>query len=122
MIATGRRQEALEALAQLDQRVRAVRLSGDRATDAEALLAHADGGADVLLDVIGQTPTPDPTLACFDALRANATAVWVGGVQHDVPLPYPRIQRQQLTVTGSFMFDRTTVLQIWDMMRSGVID
>jgi threonine dehydrogenase-like Zn-dependent dehydrogenase len=122
VVATGRRQEALVSLEQLDQRVRTVRLTGDRVADADALLAQSDGGADVLLDVIGQTPTPDPTLACFDALRANATAVWVGGVPHDVPLPYPRIQRRQLTVTGSFMFERGTALEMWQMVRSGAID
>jgi alcohol dehydrogenase len=122
VVATGRRKEALASLEKIDRRVQTVRLSGERATDAEALLARTEGGADMLLDVIGPTPTPDPTLACFDALRDNATAVWVGGVPHDVPLPYPRIQRRQLTVTGSFMFGRATALEVWQMVRSGAID
>jgi alcohol dehydrogenase len=124
VIATGRRPEALAALQQLDPRVRAVALSGDRARDRDSIVAETDAGAgaDLLLDVIAHTPTPDPTLACLDALRLRGAAVLVGGVRHDLALPYQRIQRQQLTVTGSFMFDSATALQVWRLVRSGVLD
>ncbi|MEO3872629.1 zinc-binding dehydrogenase [Nonomuraea sp. B12E4] len=122
VIVTGRRESALSALAQLDPRVRPVVLTGDRARDTAALLAETDDGADLLLDVIGATPTTDPTLACVDALRLRGTAVLVGGVRHDLALPYQRIQRRQLTVTGSFMFDSRTALEVWELVRSGALD
>lgn len=122
VIATGRRAEALARLAELDPRVRTVSLSGQRAQDSEAVRAHTDAGADLLLDVIAHTPTPDPTLACVDALRVRGTAVLVGGVRHDISLPYQRMQRQQLTITGSFMFDAGTALEVWALVRSGALD
>jgi threonine dehydrogenase-like Zn-dependent dehydrogenase len=122
VIATGRRQDALTVLEKLDPRVRAVVPSGDRAEDGAAIRAQADGGADLLLDVIAHTPTTDPTLACFDALRLRGTAVLVGGVRHELALPYQRIQRQQLTVTGSFMFGSATALEVWQLVRSGALD
>jgi alcohol dehydrogenase len=68
------------------------------------------------------TPTTDLTLACVDALRLRGTAVLVGGVRHDLALPYQRIQRQQLTVTGSFMFDSATALEVWQLVRAGALD
>jgi alcohol dehydrogenase len=122
VIATGRRPEALAALEQLDPRVRTVALSGDRTRDRDSIRAETDAGADLLLDVIAHTPTADPTLACMDALRLRGTAVLVGGVRHELALPYQRIQRQQLTVTGSFMFDSTTALEVWQLVRSGALD
>ena len=121
VVATGRRPEVLAALERLDPRVSAVTLSADRNRDRETVMASAGGGADLLLDVIAHTPTPDPTLACIDALRLRGTAVLVGGVRHDLALPYQRIQRQQLTVTGSFMFDSTTALQVWRLVQSGAL-
>ncbi|MFD2417721.1 zinc-binding dehydrogenase [Amycolatopsis pigmentata] len=122
VVATGRRQEALAALRQLDPRVRVVPLSGDRLLDRDAIHAETDAGADLVLDVIAHTPTTDPTLACIDALRLRGTAVLVGGVRHEIALPYQRIQRQQLTITGSFMFDSTTALQVWQLVRAGALD
>ncbi|WP_345612148.1 zinc-binding dehydrogenase [Pseudonocardia adelaidensis] len=122
VIVTGRRADALAALAALDPRVRPVPLSGDRASDTAAILEETDDGADLLLDVIAHTPTTDPTLACVDALRLRGTAVLVGGVRHDLALPYQRIQRRQLTVAGSFMFDSATALEVWQLVRSGAID
>jgi threonine dehydrogenase-like Zn-dependent dehydrogenase len=74
-----------------------------------------------VLDVIAHTPTPDPTLACIDALRLRGTAVIVGGVRHQLALPYQRIQRQQLTITGSFMFEASTALEVWRLVRSGAL-
>lgn len=122
VIATGRRRGALDALEKLDPRVWAVTLSGDRAQDCDAIRSMTDAGADLLLDVIAHTPTTDPTLACVGALRLRGTAVLVGGLRHDLPLPYQRIQRQQLTITGSFMFDSATALEVWQLVRAGALD
>ncbi|HEX3732107.1 MAG TPA: zinc-binding dehydrogenase, partial [Mycobacteriales bacterium] len=122
VIATGRRREALNALETVDPRIRTVVLSGDRARDRDAIRAETDAGADLLLDVIAHTPTTDPTLSCVDALRLRGTAVLVGGVRHELALPYRRIQRQQLTVTGSFMFDSATALEVWQLVRSGALN
>lgn len=122
VIAVGRRKQSLDALAELDSRVRPVQSSGDRDRDHHAIHAETDAGADLLIDLIANTPTTDPTLACVDALRLGGTAVLVGDVRHELSLSYQRIQRQQLTVTGSFMFDASTALEVWQLVRSGAID
>jgi alcohol dehydrogenase len=79
VVATGRRQDALTSLERLDPRVRTVRLSGDRSADADAVRENTDGGADVLLDVIGPTPTPDPRLhalmRCAPTQQRSGSAV-----------------------------------------------
>lgn len=122
VVAVGRRRQALEHLAGLDHRVIAVETSGDRARDAEAIRYACEDGADLLLDVIAHTPNPDPTLACVDALRPGGTAVLTGGVRHELPIDYQRVQRQQLTITGSFMFNSTTAQEAWQLVRSGAIE
>jgi hypothetical protein len=119
VVVVGRGREALNRLVDLDSRVTAVELSGIRDADAAAVRHASDGGADLVLDVIAHTPTPDPTLACIDALRVRGTAVLVGGVRHDLPIDYQRIQRQQLAIVGSFMFDQATVTELWNLFRSG---
>lgn len=63
---------------------------------AAAIREAAGGGADVLSDVIADTPTPDPTMACIDALRARGTAVLVGGVRHDLPIDYRWVRSGEL--------------------------
>lgn len=122
VVVVGRRREALNRLVDLDPRVTAVELSGIRDADTAAMRHASDGGADLVLDVIAHTPTPDPTLACIDALRIRGTAVLVGGVRHDLPIDYQRIQRQQLAIVGSFMFDHATVTELWNLVRSGALD
>ena len=122
VIITGRRRQALEALAAIDPRICPVQFAEDRAGTTSAIRDLTDGGADLLLDVIAHTPTPDPTLACIDALRPRGTATIVGGVRHDLCLPYQRIQREQLTISGSFMFDTQTALEVWTLVRSGALD
>jgi threonine dehydrogenase-like Zn-dependent dehydrogenase len=43
-------------------------------------------------------------------------------VRHELPLPYAEIMRRQLTIRGSFMFDRVGALGAWNLMRSGALD
>jgi alcohol dehydrogenase len=122
ILATGRNREKLEELATLSSRIVACPLSGERAADAERLKELSDGGADLAVDYLGHAPTATATLAAIDALKLGGTAVLVGGVRHELPLSYQTIMRRQLTIRGSFMFDRDTALECWRLVRSGAID
>jgi alcohol dehydrogenase len=122
LIAAGRDAAKLAALAELSPRVTPCVLSGDRAQDAAQLRKLSEGGAHLAVDYLAHTPTPNATLAAIDALRIGGTAVLVGGVRHELPLPYGTIMRRQLTIRGSFMFGRETVQECWQLARAGAID
>lgn len=122
IIITGRNEDKLQALTNLSPRIVACPISGDRSRDAENILKTSEGGADVIVDYLGPTPTPNVTMAAIDALKIGGIAVLAGGVRHKLPLSYSTIMRRQLTVRGSFMFDRATALECWQLIRSGAID
>ena len=88
VVAVGRDRDMLAKLVKLDpKRVIDTPLSGDVSEDSERIKAAA-GEADMVLDVLGGVTTPEPTIACIDALRPRGTAVFMGGVKADIPLPY----------------------------------
>lgn len=122
VVATGRNAQRLGMLAERSSRVVTHVLTGEREKDAGAIRRLANGPVDLVVDYLADTPTPDPTLAGFDVLRLGGTLILVGGVRHGLPLPYARIMRQQLTIRGSFMFDRTGALRVWNLVRSGAVD
>ncbi|MFI5908449.1 zinc-binding dehydrogenase [Dactylosporangium sp. NPDC051541] len=115
--AVGRRRAALDRLTRLSPRVRTHRLTGDRATDAAGI-----GPVDVALDTLGATPTADATMAAYDSLRGRGTLVLVGGVRHDLTIPYGDLMHRRLTVRGSWMSDNATVSTVWNLVRSGLLD
>ena len=96
--------------------------AGAREQNADALRRLAQGTVDLAVDYLADTPTPDPTLAALDALRIGGTLVLVGGVRQTLALPYAQIMRRQLTVRGSFMFERAGALQTWKLVASGAVD
>ncbi|GHF38794.1 alcohol dehydrogenase [Amycolatopsis bartoniae] len=119
VVAVGRNATVLDGLKALDHRVLPVRLTGNG--DAAAILA-AGGPADVVLDALGPVPGPGPTLAGFGAVRDGGSLVLIGGVRQDLPLPYGQLMRRRLTVRGSWMASPATVLTVWHLVASGLID
>lgn len=131
VVAVGRNTDALDRLAALDPRVVPVPLTGDRSHDAAAIARAGDagaitrsgrGGVDVVLDALGAAPSPDPTLAGYDALRPGGTLVLVGGVREDLAVPYGDLMRRRLTLRGSWMARPATVLALWRMIAAGTLD
>lgn len=120
VIAVGRDKDALKHLAMIDDRVATVPLTGDVPTDAKAMSAF--GAPHVVIDAIGNAPDADAFLAGFAALRDEGTIVMMGGTRCDVPLPYGEVLRRRLTIKGSRMYRSETVLAIWRMIQSGLID
>jgi threonine dehydrogenase-like Zn-dependent dehydrogenase len=122
VVATGRNEQRLKTLAEINRRVVIHGLRSDREQDAISIRNLANGPIDLVVDYLADTPTPDPTLAGFDVLRLGGTMILVGGVRHALALPYAQIMRRQLTIRGSFMFDRAGALQAWNLVRNGAVD
>ncbi len=120
VVAVGRNRVALDRLAALDPRVATVPLTGDRARDAAAI--RVAGEPDLVLDTFGATSSAEPTLTGYDSLRPGGTLVLLGGVRHDLPLPYGHLMRRRQTVRGSWMARPETVSGVWRLVRSGAID
>jgi len=120
VVAVGRDHAALQRLADLDARVATVALTGDRSADAAAV--RAAGEPDLVLDTFGATSSAEPTMTGFDSLRPGGTLVLLGGVRHDLPLPYGHLMRRRQTVRGSWMARPETAVAVWRLVRSGTLD
>lgn len=121
IVAAGRNRGALDALSGIDPRVVPVPLTGDRGVDGQAIAAAA-GPVDAVIDTLGAVPSPDLTMAGYDAIRPDGTWTLVGGVRQDLPIPYGDFMHRRLTLRGSWMCRDTTVSELWSMVRGGVID
>lgn len=120
--AVGRDQQTLNRLQQLDpRRVVQVVLTGQATEDAKQL-SLAAGGADLVLDLLGGAKTADPTMACIQALRPRGTAVFMGGVQANIPLLYSQIMLSELTIRGAFMYPRQAPSELLNMVAAGTLD
>ncbi|MBD1835271.1 hypothetical protein H6F61_21945 [Cyanobacteria bacterium FACHB-472] len=53
---------------------------------------------------------------------AVGTAVFVGGVQADIPLPYSKIMLEELNIRGSFMYPRHVPGELYRMIAAGIVD
>lgn len=122
IVAVGRDLQTLEKLVQLDpNRVMSVPMEGNFSDDSKRIAAVADG-ADMVLDVLGGLTHPEPTVACIHALRPGGTAVFVGGIQADIPLPYSKIMLEELNIRGSFMYPRHVPGELYRMIAAGILD
>jgi alcohol dehydrogenase len=120
--AVGRNRAALDRLAALDPRVRPVVATGDRTADTAAVVDALGGEADVAVDALGPAPTPDLTMAGFDAVRLDGTMVLLGGVRQTLPIPYGDLMRRRLTLRGSWMASNETAYRVWRQVASGALE
>lgn len=122
VIAVGRNKEQLKTLENLDKRVISITTEGNIESDSQAIKNAANGGADVVIDLLGGVSKPEPTLTCLNALRRGGTAVFVGGVSVDIPLPYAKIMLEELTIKGSFMYPRHIPNELLKMIAGGTLN
>ena len=122
VVAVGRDREKLKTLEQLDKRVVSVAVEGELESDSQKIKDAANGGADLIIDLLPTLPTPDPTLTALNALRRGGTAVFVGGVSADIPLTYSRIMLEQLTIKGSFMYPRHIPGELLKMISGEILN
>jgi len=125
VVAVGRDQATLASLVALDPKrvVPATLQKGDVAKSAEAISAAAGGtGADLYFDMLGRAQDPDSILACLQSLRHRGTAVFMGGVRIPIPIEYAKVMTSELTIRGNFMYPRTAVADLVNLVSAGLLD
>ncbi|MBU4612460.1 zinc-binding dehydrogenase [Achromobacter sp. GG226] len=120
VIAAGRNEPALQRLADLDERVSIVVLSGNVEENTKRISSIAS--PHVVIDAVGGSDNPDVILAGFGAMRDSGTMVLMSGTRCDVPLPYGEVLRRRLTIKGSRMYKSQTMAEVWRMVSSGLIN
>jgi alcohol dehydrogenase len=120
VIAVGRDEATLETLVQLDPK-RVVRVVLTEPTKDTEQIQSISGGADVVLDCLGGVKTPEPVLTCLNALRPGGTAVFIGGVEADIPLPYLRVMLSEWSIRGAFMYPRSAPGDLLRMIQAGTL-
>lgn len=120
IVAVGRDEKILTKLQDIDPRIKAAKLQGNVDQDAKMIKGLA-GSADLVLDILGNAPSADSTLAAIHALRHGGTAVLMGGVSAPVVLPYMHIMLNEITITGRFMYPDSAPLELARMARAGVL-
>ncbi len=121
VVVCGRRRHLLEELVQVDpKRVVPVALTGDE-TDADAIHSAA-GGADILIDAIGDIADPSPTVNALMSLRAYGNALLVGGCMGDLSVNYKWMLDKQITILGSSWYPRSGSAEMLGMIGAGVLN
>ncbi|MBW4602971.1 MAG: zinc-binding dehydrogenase [Calothrix sp. FI2-JRJ7] len=119
VVAVGRGTKTLDKLVHINpQRIISVALHGD-ASEYGKQIQQAAGEVDMVLNVLGGVKNPDLTIACINALRPHGTAVFMGGVQSDIPLPYAQIMLKEITIQGTFMFPQQGPYELIRMVAAG---
>ena len=122
VVACGRRRHLLEELVALDpERVVAVPLSGG-AGDAQAIRDAAKGGANILIDAVGDIAEPAPTLRALESLAPYGNALLVGGCMGDLAVNYKWMLDRQITILGSSWYPREGSADMLGMIGAGVLE
>jgi alcohol dehydrogenase len=123
VIAAGRNQDALEAVARAGgPRVSTVTLTGEVQKDASALREAAGGGAHMAFDMVGQARDPKATLAALHSLRRGGRLVLMGSMTTDLPVPYTTMMLNNWEIIGQFMYPAGAYRRLLDLLRSGLLD
>ncbi len=123
VVAAGRNQPALEALARLGgSRVGTVVISGDVEADARVLRDAAGGGAHMAFDMVGGAQDPNATLAALKSLRRGGRLALMGSMTVPLPISYLDVMLNSLEIIGQFMYPRDTFMRLVDLARAGLLD
>jgi len=127
VVACGRNQTVLDDLVRrFGKRVRAVPLSDDTASDHAAMKAAAPGAIDCVLDIMPPQVSALAVRAAVMTLRPNGRVALMGGVGmeggEDLPLPYPWLMRNDITVRGKWMYPREAPGRMVSLIRAGLLD
>jgi len=121
VVACGRRRPLLEELAGVDpERVVTVPLSGT--DEDEDAIRRAAGGADLLIDAVGDIADPAPSARALRSLGPYGTALLVGGCMGDMPVNYKWMLDNQITILGSSWYPRSGSAEILGMIGAGVLN
>ena len=121
IVAVGRKSKVLEELETLDpKRITSVRISGT--PDDANVITAVSGGADIVLDAVGDIEDGAPTMNALASLRAFGNALLVGGCMSDLAINYKWMLDKQITVLGSSWYPRTGNTEMIGMIASGALD
>ncbi|KAK0380020.1 hypothetical protein CLIM01_02647 [Colletotrichum limetticola] len=127
VVALGRNAELLQAMKQIlkSSRLSTVLMTGDVDADAAAILAATPcgGGADVFNDWSPGGVTVAPFLpSAIRALKPGGRIVVSGGAYGFLEVPYISMVFNRLSVEGSFMCNRDSMIRLIHMIESGQLD
>ena len=123
VVATGRNQAVLEALARrFGRRVLTVPMTGEEEADRQRILAAAPGPIDCVLDLLPPAANAAQVRAAVLAVRGNGRVVLMGGVGAGLELPYTWLMRNNITVRGQWMYPRAAVPRMVALIRAGLVD
>lgn len=126
VICMGRNQKMLQDLKQAagpdkGGRVVCLPLTGDFDTDLKAIQSVGEP-VDVYFDISPPAAKDSGHLkAGIFAMRNGGRACLMGGIQGDVALPHSRIMHSDLTIKGKWMYEKTDVKRMVQMVESGVV-
>lgn len=126
IVAPGRNTAALADLVRrFGDRVVPVVLSADEKLDRDAMQAAANGRIDCVLDILPPAATTATVRAAVMAVRPYGRVVLMGGVGmlggDDLALPYPWLMRNNITLTGQWMYPRTAISTLVGLIRSKLL-
>ncbi|KAI0326094.1 GroES-like protein [Cubamyces sp. BRFM 1775] len=126
VVALGRSEEGLRRLEDgLREYVNAGRLRTVRMSeyaDAESLTT-AIGPVDCYLDISPHMAAQSFHFkACLLALGVRGRACLMGGIFEDIAMPHRAIVRNDLRITGKWMYERKAVFDMIKMAKAGVLD
>ena len=120
IIGLGRDQAVLDELSALGSNIQTISLTGDKERDLEAVRSRGvrtEFGVDASAAMDSTS-----TEVMLEALCHGGTAVWVGGVRADIPVSYGQVVRKELTIAGSYMYDRRCPADLIALIESGRLD
>ncbi|MFN0042152.1 MAG: zinc-binding dehydrogenase [Alphaproteobacteria bacterium] len=120
VVAVGRKPRVLEELTALDPR-RVIAVPAD-SPDAAAEIRRACGGADIMLDAVGDITDPTSTSNALAALAPYGTAILAGGVNAPLNVNTKWILDNQVRILGSSWFPRAAMAELLAMIGSGALD
>lgn len=126
VVAAGRNPKALADLARIHgPRVRIAQMTGVQADDQATILEAAGEPADMVLDFLPREAQAHQVMAGAMALRHGGRIILMGGLRGatgDLPFNYNWMMHNDITVRGKWMYERTAIPRMIQMVRGGLID
>lgn len=122
VVATARQASRLEALVErFGDRVKPAVFTGDESSDLEACQRAGGSMIDSVLDILPPVTDTTPVRTALRALRPKGVGVLMGGILHDVHLPYSEIMLKGITLKGQFMYPREAPRQLFGLIEAGLL-
>lgn len=121
VVALGRNAAALQTLksglSEYGQRLKTVQMTGDIEADTKAI-----GPVDCYFDISPPAAATSTHIkSCFMALKPRGRVCLMGGIHEDIRIPHSKIYRENITITGKWMYERNAVQKILLMVETGIL-